>query len=96
MRRFVLLACAVSAALVCLVGVEATVQAQDSSRPPVTVLMKGNETLQKGQLGTHCWGKYCADLFWVFPIHVLPRTLPQAAPCISACSMPSSLRASGF
>ncbi len=62
MRRFVLLACAMSVALVvCLAGVQA--HAQDSQPqqgavpeegPPEAVLMKGEKELQEGRLGTHC------------------------------------------
>jgi hypothetical protein len=80
LRRFVLLACAVSVALGCLVGVQLTAHADDgpppeqqqpqSDPPPVPVpggsppkalLMKGNKELQKGRLGTYCWGGICAD-----------------------------------
>jgi hypothetical protein len=61
---------AVGMALVALVGVQVTAQAQEDERPPDAVLMKGDEVLQKGRLGSHCWFSaagpgYCADTFGV-------------------------------
>ena len=81
MRRFVLLACAVSVALVCLVGAGLTAHADDVqppqpvptppggwSPPPKAMLMKGNKEVQKGRLGTYCWeGFGCAEAFFPDP-----------------------------
>jgi hypothetical protein len=91
MRRFVqgsrfliLMACTVSAALVCLVGVQLTARADPppepapppGEQPPEAVLMKGEKALHRGLLGTHCWGYICADRL-TFPN---PATTARTAP----------------